>query len=64
MEVYLEKTDEHKTLSFKGTVETLLEKLGLNPEEALVVRAHELLSLDDHVYDTDKIRILSVISGG
>ena len=64
MEVYLEKTDEHKTISFKGTAKELLEKLGINPEEALVVHAHELLSLDDNVYDTDKIRILSVISGG
>jgi sulfur carrier protein ThiS len=64
MEVYIEKTDEHKVIEFKGTAGSLLGHLGINPEEALVVRGHELLSPEDHVYDTDKIRILSVISGG
>ncbi len=64
MEVYIEKTDEHRIVEFKGTAGGLLKHLSINPEEALVVRGHELLSPDDHVYDTDKIRILSVISGG
>ena len=64
MEVYVERTEKTMKLKFKGTVRELLEKLEINPEDAMVVRDEDLLTLDDEVYTTDTLRILSVISGG
>ena len=64
MKVFIEKTKEEKELSFSGSCSALLEELGVNPEEVLVVKNKELVSLDDVVEDDDEIRLLSVISGG
>ncbi len=64
MEVYIERMEKTIKIKFKGTVSELLEKIGINPEDAMVVRDEDLLTPDDEVYNTDTIRILSVISGG
>ncbi|MFA6073563.1 MAG: MoaD/ThiS family protein [Candidatus Woesearchaeota archaeon] len=64
MEVYVERTEQTLKLKFKGTVLELLDKLEISPEDAMVVRDEDLLTLDDEVYTTDTLRILSVISGG
>jgi sulfur carrier protein ThiS len=64
MEVYIERLEKRLKLKFKGTVAELLEELGINPEDAMVVRDEDLLTPDDEVYNTDTLRVLSVISGG
>ncbi|MGV8163163.1 MAG: MoaD/ThiS family protein [Candidatus Nanoarchaeia archaeon] len=64
MEVYIERMEKTVTIKFKGTVEELLAKLDINPEDAMVVRDEDLLTIDDEVYNTDTLRILSIISGG
>jgi sulfur carrier protein ThiS len=64
MEVYIERLEKRLKLKFKGTVTELLEELGINPEDAMVVRDDDLLTPDDEVYNTDTLRVLSVISGG
>lgn len=64
MEVYIERMEKTVKIKFKGTVRELLEKIGINPEDAMVVRDEDLLTSDDEVYNTDTIRVLSVISGG
>lgn len=64
MEVYVERLEKTIKVRFKGTVNELLEKLGINPEDAMVVRDEDLLTPDDEVYNTDTLRVLSVISGG
>jgi sulfur carrier protein ThiS len=64
MEVYIEHIEKTLKIKFKGTVAELLEKLGIEPEAAMVVRDEDLLTADDEVYNTDTLRVLSVISGG
>ncbi len=64
MEAYIERTKKKVTISFKGSVQALLEKLELNPEIVLVTRNNDLLTENDSIKNTDKIKILSVISGG
>ncbi len=64
MKIFIEKTKQEKELSFSGSCRALLEELGVNSEEVLVVRNKELISLDDFVDDDDEVRLLSVISGG
>ncbi|MGV8169079.1 MAG: MoaD/ThiS family protein [Candidatus Nanoarchaeia archaeon] len=64
MEVYIEKLEKTLKIKFKGTAGELLEKLGINPEDAMVVRDEDLLTPDDEVYNTDTLRVLSIISGG
>lgn len=64
MEIFIERTKTTKKLVFKGTVQTLLKKLGLNPGTVLVTRNNVLLTEADTVKNTDNLKILSVISGG
>ncbi len=64
MEIFIERTKEKKTMNFKGTVEQLLNKLNQNKEAVLVAVNDELVTNDYKLKPTDKIKILSVISGG
>jgi sulfur carrier protein ThiS len=64
MKVFVERTRESKSIQFEGTVNLLLESLGINPEEVLVTRGDELLTESDSVSNSDNIKLLSVISGG
>jgi thiamine biosynthesis protein ThiS len=64
MDVYIEKTKENKRLKFQGTAQDLLKKLGINKESVLVSRNNQLITSKEKLKDTDKLRILSVISGG
>jgi len=51
-------------LEFSGSAKELLVKLDLNPEAVLIARNGALVTLDETLFDTDEIKILSVISGG
>ncbi|MBS3103897.1 MoaD/ThiS family protein [Candidatus Woesearchaeota archaeon] len=51
-------------IEFTGDVKGLLEKLKINPETVIVVRDDELLTDDVVLKNNDKIKVLSVISGG
>ncbi|MBS3138139.1 MoaD/ThiS family protein [Candidatus Woesearchaeota archaeon] len=64
MHVFVERTNEKKTLLFKGTVEQLLSQLRINSETVLVSRNNELLTETDVLTPEDNIQILSVVSGG
>jgi sulfur carrier protein ThiS len=64
MEILIEKTRKIVRLKFEGKVSSLLSKLKINPETVLVVREKELMTEEDYLQDKDKIRIMSVISGG
>lgn len=48
----------------EGTVEEILEKLGLNPYEYLAVRDGELLTADDVCVAGDLIKLTSIVHGG
>jgi thiamine biosynthesis protein ThiS len=64
MDVYIEKTKENKHIKFQGTAQELLKKLDINKESVLVSRNNQLITSKEKLKDTDKLRILSVISGG
>jgi len=64
MKIFIEKTKENKMLEFSGSAKELLVKLDLNPEAVLIARNGALVTLDETLFDTDEIKILSVISGG
>ncbi len=64
MEVYLERENRTKKIKFKGTAEELLKKLEINPAAVLVIRDKELITLDEKIKEKDKIKIVSVVSGG
>ena len=64
MEAFIERTNEVKKLKFNGTVKSLIKKLLLNPNAVLVSKNGGLLVENDKVSDKDKIKILSVVSGG
>lgn len=59
---------ENKTtkleLSHNSIVADLLKKLNINPITVIITRSNELILEDDKLNDNDKIKILSVISGG
>ena len=64
MRVFIERTNEKKTVSFEGTVAQLLAQLRVNPETVLVSRNNELLTDTDSLASEDDVQILSVVSGG
>ncbi len=64
MEVFIEKTGEKIKISYMGKVKSLLNKLKINNETVIVVRDGELITEEDLVDEKDKLKILSVISGG
>ena len=64
MDIFIEKTKEKKALKFSGTAKALLHSLKINPETVIVVRNGSLVTLDSELNDSDKVKILSVISGG
>ncbi|MEM4397262.1 MAG: MoaD/ThiS family protein [Candidatus Woesearchaeota archaeon] len=64
MEIYLERENKTLEVVFKGKVKDLLKKLKFNSEEVLVVRNEELLTEGDILKNSDKIKIMSVVSGG
>lgn len=64
MEVYFDKESSIRKIEFKGKLNRLLIKLKLNSETVIVVREGILLTEDDNLSNSDKLRILSVVSGG
>lgn len=64
MDVLIEKTGKTVKLRFEGSVGSLLSKLRINQETVIVVKNDELVTEDDYLQDKDKIKIMSVISGG
>lgn len=48
----------------EGTVEEILEKLGLNPYEYLAVRDGELLTTDEICKAGDVLKFTSIVHGG
>jgi len=64
MHLYIEKTGKKQKLNFSGKASDLLKKLKINPDTVMVVKNSMLVSEDADIKNTDRIKILSVISGG
>jgi len=68
MKVYIEKDDRSLEIKVsktnKITGKQLLEELKINPSTIILVKDNEVV-LDDEILENDnKIKILSVVSGG
>ena len=64
MKIRIEKPKDDKETFFEGTAKELLEQLEINPEEVLITRNGEIVTLEEELKDDDNIEILSVVSGG
>jgi sulfur carrier protein ThiS len=64
MRLYIQKTQEHKELAYKGKVIDLLRMFSLNPETVLVTKNGTLVAEDDMLAEGDHVEILQVVSGG
>jgi len=64
--VFIDRENKNTTLNLDNNsiVSDLLKKLSINPVTVIVARNNELILEDDKLKDNDKIKILSVISGG
>lgn len=63
MKVYIEQTG--KNVSIKApSVGALLKKLNINPVTVLIVKNGTLVTEDSKLTEKDKVKILSVVSGG
>ena len=64
MEVFIEKTGKKIKLVFDGKAKALLSKLKVNPETVLIIKNNSLVTEEDIVCNKDKLKLISVISGG
>lgn len=64
MNIKIERPKQEKNMFFEGKAIDLLTILGINPEEVLIVKNKEIITLEDELKDEDEVEILSVVSGG
>ena len=64
--VFVDRENKNKEVELEGnsTVAVLLEKLDINPVTVIISRDNELILENEKLNDNDKIKVLSVISGG
>lgn len=63
MKIHIEQTGK-KVNAKAPTVAALLKKLNINPVTVLVVKNGTLITEDSKLAEKDKVKILSVVSGG
>mgnify|MGYP001571547705 CR=1 FL=1 len=66
IEVFIERENRNKSVEAKGkmVIKDLLKELNVNPVTVIVVKNNELVTEDSLVNDKDKIKLMSVVSGG
>mgnify|MGYP001572428953 CR=1 FL=1 len=66
MEIYFEKENKTKKIVLKTpiTLKELLKKLDVNLDSIILVKNDEICLEDEIVTNKDKIKLLSVVSGG
>lgn len=64
--VFFDRENKEKTieLDINSSVKDLLGKMDVNPVTVIVSRDNNILMEDEKINDKDKIRLISVISGG
>lgn len=62
--ISVELPDGNVTTAHPGTVDEILQQLGLNPYEVLAVSNDELLLADDPVADGTALKLVSIVHGG
>ncbi len=63
IEVFIERDNQTKKLEAKD-IPDLLSQLAINSETVIITRNNELITEATKLQPKDKIRLLSVISGG
>ena len=66
MEIYFERENKTKKITLKEpiTLKELLNQLNLNLDSIILVKNDEICLEDEIVTNKDKIKLLSVVSGG
>ncbi len=64
MQVYIEREDKQEELEFTGTAKELCEQLGINVQTILVLKNGELVTEEEPLSNEDKIKLVTVVSGG
>ena len=65
MDIFIEKENRKMKLKVKQIkADELLKKLKVNPSTVLVVKNNSLVTESAILKDSDKVRILNVVSGG
>jgi sulfur carrier protein ThiS len=64
--VYIERDDETKQveISKKTTIKDILIQLNINPVTVIVTKNGELCDESEEINSKDKLKIISVVSGG
>lgn len=66
MEIYLEKDNKTicKEIEEEKTIKEILNELNISVDSVIISKNGEIALEDETVSDQDKLKILSVISGG
>lgn len=66
MEIYFEKENKTKKINLKKniTLKELLKELNITLDSIILVKNDEICLEDEIVTNKDKIKLLSVVSGG
>ncbi|MFC1648341.1 MoaD/ThiS family protein [Nanoarchaeota archaeon] len=64
MKVFVERKGKKLNVDFEGTGVELLKRLKVNSEEVILVRNGEVVTTDAELENSDKVDVLSVVSGG
>jgi len=64
--VFFDRENKEKTvdLDLNSSVKDLLTKMNINPVTVIVSKDNTILTEDEKVNENDKIKLISVISGG
>ena len=63
VDIYIDREDRKETVE-ASSIKDIANKLNINLEEFIIVRDNELITENTKLKDKDKIKFLSVISGG
>jgi len=64
--VHYDRKKEEKSIELddNSSIKDLLAKMSINPVTVIVSKENNIILEDENLKDNDKIRIISVISGG
>ena len=64
--VFYDRENKEKTIDLdeNSSVKDLLTKMNINPVTVIVSKDNNILTEDEKLNDKDKIKLISVISGG